>query len=101
MGNLEKIFQEKNTFHEQLITWYNGLQDNVANITLELSLFPFLFPHGHDAYDDKISIHEYLKFCMSTLFSPFTLFKPYLLIIYDLGQSIQLINELFNIKHLF
>jgi hypothetical protein len=63
---------------------------------LELSLFPFLFPHGHGAYDGKISIYEYLKFCMSTLFSPLQLYKPYLLIIYDLQQSIQLIKETSN-----
>jgi hypothetical protein len=63
---------------------------------LELSLFPCLFPHGYGAYDGKISIHEYLKFCMSTLFSPFTMYKPYLLIMYDLRQSILLINDKMN-----
>jgi hypothetical protein len=63
---------------------------------LELSLFPFLCPHGHDAYDGKTSIHEYLKFRMSTLFSPFTMYKPYLLIMYDLRQTIQLIKETLN-----
>jgi hypothetical protein len=83
-------------FHEQLITWYNGLQDNTTSIILDLSLFPFLFPHGHGAYDGKISIHEYLKFCMNTLFSPFTMYKPYLLIMHDLWQSIQLIKETSN-----
>jgi len=54
---------------------YNGLQDNTKSTTLELSLFPFLFLHGHGAYDGKISIHEYLNFCMSTLFSSFTMYK--------------------------
>ncbi len=83
MGILEKKIPKKKTFHKQLITRYNGLQDNVKSITLELSLFPFLFPHGHGAHDGKISIHEYLKFCMNTLFSPFTMYKPYLLIMYE------------------
>jgi hypothetical protein len=73
MGSLEKRFQEKNTFHEQFITRYIGLQDNATNIILELSLFP----HGHGAYGGKISKHEYLKSHMNTLFSPFALFKPY------------------------
>jgi ATP-dependent DNA helicase PIF1 len=34
---------------------------------------------------------------MSSLFSPFTLYKPYLLIMYDLWQSIQLIKQTSNI----
>jgi hypothetical protein len=84
-------------FHEQLITWYNGLRDNTTSIISDLSLFPFLFPHGHGAYDGKISIHEYLKFCMNTLFSPFIMYKPYLLVTYDIWQSIQLIKETLNI----
>jgi len=33
---------------------------------------------------------------MSTLFSPFTMYEPHLLIIYDLWQSIQLIKETLN-----
>jgi hypothetical protein len=37
----------------------NGLQNNVTNTTLELSLFPFLFPHGHGAYGGRIPIHEF------------------------------------------
>ncbi len=40
MRNLEKRLPKKKTFHE-LITRYNGLQDNVTSITLELSLFLF------------------------------------------------------------
>jgi hypothetical protein len=66
----------------------NGLQNNVTSITLELNVFPFLFPHGHGACDGKIPIHEYVEFHLSLLFSPFTLYKPYLLIMYDLQQSI-------------
>jgi hypothetical protein len=57
------------------LAWYNGLQDNTKSITLELSLFQFQFLHGHGAYDGKISIHEYLNFCKSTLFSSFTMYK--------------------------
>ncbi len=82
-----KRLPKHNTFHKQLITWYNGLQDNVKSITLELSLFPFLFPHGQCAHDGKISIHEYSNFRTSALFSPLTMYKPYLLIMYDLQQS--------------
>jgi hypothetical protein len=83
-GKFGKKITKKNTFHKQLITRYNGLLNNVTSITLELNLFLFIFPHGHGAYDGKISVHEYLKFCMNTLFSSFTMYKPYLLIMYDL-----------------
>ncbi len=58
-----------------------------------MTLFPFLFPHGHNAYDGKTHFNEYLKYRMSALFSPFTLYKPYLLYMYDLPQSLQLIKE--------
>jgi hypothetical protein len=61
-----------------------GYKINVTSITLKLSLFPFLFSHGHGVYDGKIPTYEYLKFHMSSLFLPFTLHKPYLLIMYDL-----------------
>jgi hypothetical protein len=73
-----------------------GLQDNTKNIIKKNSLFPFLFPHGYGAYDGKITIHKYLKFQMSSLFSSFTLYKPYLLIIYDFRQSLQLIKHTSN-----
>jgi hypothetical protein len=58
-----------------------------------MALFPFLFPHGHGAYDDKTHFNEYFKYRMSALFSPFTLYKPYLLYMYALPQSLQLIKE--------
>jgi hypothetical protein len=58
------------------------------NITLEVAFFPFLFPQGNGAYDRRISIHNYLKYRMTCLFSPFTMYKPYLLLMYDIQQSI-------------
>jgi hypothetical protein len=83
MGNLKKSLTRNKTCDKQLLIECNGLQKKFANINLELSLFAFLFPHGNDAYDGKIPIHEYLKYHMSSLFLPFTLYKPYLLIMYD------------------
>jgi len=70
------------------LIWCNGLQNNVTNITLEL----ILFPHGHGAYGGKIPIHEFLNFCMRSLFSPFVSYKPYLFNMYKLWQLIQLIK---------
>jgi hypothetical protein len=84
MPNMTKQLHKNKVCHETNIVQSSGLQDNTKNITLEVSLFPFLFPHGHGAYDDKIKIHEYLNFRMSSPFSPSTLYKPYLLIMYDI-----------------
>ncbi len=62
-------------------------------IFLEMALFPFLFPHGHGAYNGKTHFNEYLKYKMNALFSPFTLYKPYLLYMYDLWQSLKLMKN--------
>jgi hypothetical protein len=49
---------------------------------------PIFSPNRHGVYDGNlISLHVYLKFCLNSLFSPFILYEPYLLIIYDLGKS--------------
>jgi hypothetical protein len=71
----------------------NTLNANIGGMTLESALFPFLFPHGIGAYDGRTTLSEYLKYRMSTLFSPFTLYKPYLLYMYDIRQSVQLLKE--------
>ena len=51
-----------------------------------LALETALFPHGHGVYDGRVTLLEYLKYRMETLFSPFTLYKPYLLYMYDVRQ---------------
>jgi hypothetical protein len=67
------------------------------NMSLEKTLFPFLFPHGCGAYDGIGGLLLYLKQKMSTLFSIFTLYPPYLLLMYQVQQAIQLLNAT---KHL-
>ena len=54
----------------------NTVNANIGGMTLESALFPFLFPHANGAYDGRTTLSEYLKYRMSTLFSPFTLYKP-------------------------
>jgi hypothetical protein len=51
MGNMKKWLKNNEIFNEQLLIWCDGSQNNVTSITLKLSLFPFLFSHGHGAYD--------------------------------------------------
>jgi hypothetical protein len=62
----------------------NTLNANIGCMILESALFVILFPHGIGAYDGRTTLSEYLKYHMSTLFSPFTLYKPYLLYMYDI-----------------
>ncbi len=67
------------------------------NMSLEKALFPFLFPHGCGASDGIGGLLPYLKQIMFTLFFVFTLYAPYLLLMYQVQQAIQLLNAT---KHL-
>jgi len=41
------------------------VMDLKNSITIFFKLnFPIFFQHGHRVYDGKITIHEYIKFCM-------------------------------------
>jgi len=61
-----------------------GMCTNLAlNMSLEKTLFPFLFPHGCGAYDGISGLLPYLKQRMSTLLLLFTLYPPYLLLMYQ------------------
>ncbi len=92
LGNLwRRNVTNSTTTHEQFKVCIDSLQSNIPFITLENALFPFLFPWGEGAYDGRIKLHDYFKYRMSMLFSPFTLYKPYLLFMYDLCQSIQIL----------
>ena len=71
----------------------NILNVELEGMTFESALFSFLFLHGHGAYDGRTTLSEYLKYQITILFSPFTLYKPYLLYIYDLRQSVQFLKE--------
>ncbi len=83
---------------ERLLVRENGMCTNpTLNMSLEKTLFPFLFPHGCRAYDGIGGLWPYLKHIMSTLFYVFTLYPPYLLLMYQVRQAIQLLNAT---KHL-
>jgi hypothetical protein len=77
---------------KQLTVCIEGLETNIPFMTLETTFFPYLFSQVEDAHDGKFSLHTYSKYCMTMLFSPFTLYKPYLLFMYDISQSIQLLQ---------
>lgn len=60
-----------------------GVKD--PHLTLELALFTALFPTGVGHYTGS-SLPEYLLLRMRCLFSVWTLYKPYLLLMYQIRQ---------------
>jgi hypothetical protein len=64
-----------------------------AAIILKTALFPFLFPHGRGAYDGVVTLCSYLKLRAQNSFSIFTLHKLYLLMMYQLRQTVVLSNS--------
>lgn len=51
---------------------------------LEAALFPHLFPDGEGYMDGSMQLHWYCQMRMRQAFSAFTLYKPYLLLMYGL-----------------
>ena len=56
-----------------------------VQLTLELAIFAALFPHARGAFAGG-QFAEYLRYRMSCGFSPFTLYKPYLMVMYLVRQ---------------
>jgi hypothetical protein len=66
------------------------LQSTVNSMTLESSIFPYLFPNGTGPFQHMLNnpdtLASYLKWRMNSFFTAFTLFKPYLLMMYQIRQ---------------
>lgn len=61
-------------------------------ISHELAFFPFLFPFGLGAYDGAITLCKYLCTRMRCFLLIFTLYKLYLLMMYQIRQAVVLSN---------
>jgi hypothetical protein len=61
--------------------------DSAAGITLETAMFPFLFPFGQSSFDNAMKLSVYLRQKTSQLFSLFTLYKPYIIVMYQVQQA--------------
>jgi hypothetical protein len=70
----------------------NGEACSNSALTLETALFPFLFPFGKGFFNSSISLTAYLRMRMQALFTPFTLFLRYLLLMYQVRKSIVFLN---------
>lgn len=74
---------------------YNGLPSvntAVKDITLKSAVFPYLFPFGHGNYKGEVGFSDYIRMRIGMLFSVYTLYKPYLLLMYQLKQAIMIEN---------
>ncbi len=70
-----------------------SINSDIKDVTMESAVFPFMFPFGHGQYDGAIRFADYIRMRSSTLFSVFTLYKPYLLLMYQLKQAILIANS--------
>ena len=61
-------------------------------LTLECALFPHLFPHGEGCFDGRIQFHHYLLQRANQLFSLFTMFKPYFLLMMQIRQALLVVH---------
>lgn len=63
-------------------------------LSIETALFPFLFPFGRAAHclGKGLKLTDYLRMRMMCMFSPFTLFAPYLLLMYQVRKASILAN---------
>ena len=59
--------------------------DSVLQLTVELAVFAVLFPHARGAFAAGC-FNDYLRYRMFCGFSPFTLYKPYLMVMFLLRQ---------------
>jgi len=60
---------------------------DATSITLEQALFPYLFPLGAGHWDGHRTLPAYLRLRSMQLFSPFTLCKNYMLLMFHVRQA--------------
>ena len=80
--------RDQPTLERPLVVRPDGTADpHGEKCSLEQALFPYLFPFNTGAWDGAVSMCAYLRLRCSELFSPFTLCKNYLLLMYHVRQA--------------
>jgi hypothetical protein len=65
-----------------------------AHITIESALFPTLFPQNRGWADGRfMGMVDYMRMRSCQLFSPFTLVKPYTMVMFQMYMSCMLVNN--------
>ena len=80
--------RDQPTLSRPLVIEADGTADmDNEECSLEQGLFPYLFPFNTGAWDGVMGICAYLRLRCSQLFSPFTLCKNYLLLMFHVRQA--------------
>jgi hypothetical protein len=79
-----------------LVVGHDGVGKStiLAALTLEAALFPFLFPHGTGYFQKGALFSNYMLCRTQAMFSLFTLYKPYLLMMYQIKQATALATSM-------
>jgi hypothetical protein len=62
-------------------------------IAVEEALYPMLFPDGKGGKPDGYPLSDYLEYRISQFFSPFTLYKPYLPMMYAARRTQEILEN--------
>ena len=66
---------------------------HAVETTAETAIFPFLFPGNTGHYNGRQSLCQYLEQRIRACLSVFTLYRPYLMIMYLLKHSSRILND--------
>jgi hypothetical protein len=75
-----------NAVQNSIVTGVEGLASDGKD-SLEILMFPYLFPQGTGAYSGSGTIHEYVKYRTKQAFSLFTLLPQYIFMMFHLRQA--------------
>jgi hypothetical protein len=63
---------------------------NYARCTLETCLFPYIHPNGVGGWDGFSPFKKYMRWTVNKLFSPYTLCKTYMPVMFQMFQAVQI-----------
>ena len=90
VGSIVMAGEHFNERHDMVLLPREITTTDRRGLTMETAMFPFLFPHGTGHFDDSITLNKYERMRMLQSFSVFTLFKPYLLLMFQVRQAMML-----------
>jgi hypothetical protein len=80
--------QRRGSAVQQLMCTATGLT-TIADLTVDLAIFPYLFPTGEGHFDGTIRFSEYIKMRSMQVFSRFTLVREYMLVMIQVSHEFE------------
>jgi hypothetical protein len=76
---------------DRFVSTANGMIIGLKNAhsTLEACLFPYIYPHGTCGWDGYMPFKRYMRWTVNKLFSPYTICKTYMPVMYQMFQAVQ------------